>query len=951
MGDVGGTLLNNQCVFQRFAARRPERVLLIGYFDPKGISTVPETLAAIQWNSSFAVTCLNLFNHRHDSGNLKLNPEVDLDAFAVLMVHNSVAYNPANVISLDALTARKFADFPGVKVLFKQDENHRFRETASVIGQMRFDLVLTCLPTSEREKIYPRDVVGADVRFEQMLTGYVTPALRSQFFQGEDTGARSIDIGYRGSLQPLEFGRLCYEKRQIGDEVVRRVSDKDFKLDISSRWEDRFGGDAWFSFLSSCKCILGVESGASIFDLSGDLERRIQAFVEANGPVSEDVAYCESFLDALADLEGNVAYNQISPRHFEAAACGALQIMYPGEYSGIFLPGRHYVALERDFSNLEQALEVAMDPVLRSEMVKRTFDEVILNQEYWIETFVRRLDDAVFELLETKGRLRKANVLVANHACHGLLLAPHRAHLDPRLRWFVDGVPSGMTLALMGLELGGADGASPLAGLPGFLGDQRVLSADRPWLSLMSSMVGTDPAGNAALRELLELECLLAVPDLELCERFGISTSSRRLFDIRWSMRYLLDVTRSLVMPALGVRGLRFVVAADLPTLPAALILKAVLGLKVVFDAHEYWAENDARSEPFEIAFWEAIERRLVPYADRCQVVSPGLAQLLERKTGCKFETVPNCTPVQSPYGWERSGLLAGAPSDSVSANKVRFLFQGLLTPGRGLEDLLKAWRSVPESAQLVLRGPEGEFKDALREMLQDLGLSDHAVVFLPAIGEDELVEGAAGFDVGLVPYPPLNNNNANCCPNKLSQYMAAGLAVLANKTHFVREIVSDAQCGLVVDFGRPDQLVEAVTRLATNHHERAAMASNARRYFDGRFNWGSVSETMYREMLDMCPAGEPEALVAWPQGRYSVYQSEFVEEISSVQISTAASSESILEVAESPAESSTVSSTESVSKAPERNGLTRMFWLVLPESLRRRLRPVVHTILRKGVR
>ncbi len=133
-------MLTQGCVFQRFAARRPERVLLISYFDPRGISTVTETLAAIQWHSSYSVNCLNLFDHRYDSGNLKLNPEVDLDAFDVLMVHNSVAYNPANVISLDALTQRKFADFPGVKVLFKQDENHRFRETASAIGEMRFDL-------------------------------------------------------------------------------------------------------------------------------------------------------------------------------------------------------------------------------------------------------------------------------------------------------------------------------------------------------------------------------------------------------------------------------------------------------------------------------------------------------------------------------------------------------------------------------------------------------------------------------------------------------------------------------------------------------------------------------------------------------------------------------------------------------------------------------------------
>jgi hypothetical protein len=53
-------------------------------------------------------------------------------------------------------------------------------------------------------------------------------------------------------------------------------------------------------------------------------------------------------------------------------------------------------------------------------------------------------------------------------------------------------------------------------------------------------------------------------------------------------------------------------------------------------------------------------------------------------------------------------------------------------------------------------------------------------VLFLEAIDESELVTAAAEFDVGLVPYTPTGLNYSNCCPNKLSQYMAAGLPILA---------------------------------------------------------------------------------------------------------------------------------------------------------------------------
>ena len=918
------------CAFQRFIGHRPERVLLVGYFDPRGISTVPETLAAIQWLSSLTVTCLNLFHHRFDTGNLRLNPEVDLDAYDAVIVHNSVSYNPANVASLDSLLARKFADFGGARVLFKQDENYRFRDTAEVIGRMHFDVVLTCLPEGELSKIYPRDVVGNGVRFVRMLTGYVTPSLRTRFPALGGTVGRPIDIGYRGSIQPLDFGRLCYEKRQIGDEVKRRLEGRGFSMDISSRWEDRFGGEAWFDFLTRCTCILGVESGASIFDLDGDLDRRVQGIVQRLGPIREDSAYCESFLDALRDLEGNVAYNQVSPRHFEAAACGALQIMYPGEYSGIFLADRHYLSLARDFSDLDDVSERARDPVFRRRIVECAFDEIVMNRDYWIESFVARLDEVILQCLEEKGGKRKERVLVKEDAHHGLLLAPHRAHLDPRLRWILEGAVGGMTISLMGLELGGAQEVSPLAGLDGFLGDQPLVAAEASWLTLISSIVGSDPAGNAALRELLELERSRALHPVSLCERYGASTSSARLDDFRWYLTYLLDVTRSLVMPALALRGLQFVVAADLPALPAALILKAVLGTKVLYDAHEYWAENDGRAEPFEIAFWQGVERRLVPHADLRQVVSPGLAELLSNETGCRFDSVPNCTP-KGALGRRSDSPRAAVAKPGTS--KVRFLFQGLLTPGRGLEELLQVWKMVPDNAQLCLRGPDGEFKKSLLRKASDLGLSRDAVVFLPAVSEDELVSEAMGFDVGLIPYPPSNTNNANCCPNKMSQYMAAGLALLANDTSYVREIVTAAQCGVVVDFGRTDRLVEAIESLASHDAERTAMAASAQRYFLAVFNWESVSSAMYRRLLQLVADKPTTALSSWPLGPFAVYRQPVA--------TTDAAGRRTQTSERSPSSESPTDRRPNGDFQHLIHRISRATWRRLPEILRKRLRPL----------
>jgi hypothetical protein len=99
---------------------------------------------------------------------------------------------------------------------------------------------------------------------------------------------------------------------------------------------------------------------------------------------------------------------------------------------------------------------------------------------------------------------------------------------------------------------------------------------------------------------------------------------------------------------------------------------------------------------------------------------------------------------------------------------------------------------------------------------------------------------------VGLVPYEPQGANHQHCCPNKVSQYMAAGLAILANDTSFVREVVEAAGAGLVVDFRSRQALVEAVNRLAADASLRRTHAEDARRYFGETFHWEALSADFY---------------------------------------------------------------------------------------------------------
>src|SRR5690606_21316317 len=99
------------------------------------------------------------------------------------------------------------------------------------------------------------------------------------------------------------------------------------------------------------------------------------------------------------------------------------------------------------------------------------------------------------------------------------------------------------------------------------------------------------------------------------------------------------------------------------------------------------------------------------------------LAEEMTERYGVAFSVLPNCEP-----------RAAGA-SQQVSPDKnegpVRFLYQGNFAPGRGLEELIRAWTLIdPSTAVLHLRGPNHPNRDACIALAKSLGVYGTSVEF-----------------------------------------------------------------------------------------------------------------------------------------------------------------------------------------------------------------------------
>jgi hypothetical protein len=354
------------------------------------LGTICENVRALERFSRHKFDLLNMHG-LHPLGGSRIPGYVSLRNYRGIFIHCTLAYNPSVLDALDRLHGEKLAEFDGLKIVMKQDEHYRSSAIVQFLARIRADLLLTCLTAETVRAVYPSAALP-NLKFLHTRTGYVTPEMRSLTCTQDDN--RPIDIGYRASPQPFAFGRLCYEKRQIGEVFQKICSRRKLTCDISSRWEDRFLGADWLEFLSRSKATLGVESGGSVFDFTGEIGQRCTDYLRQN-PEADFETVHRLF---LAEHEGNVPYAQVSPRHFEAAACRTLQILYEGRYSDIFEPNRHFLALRRDLSNLDEVLARFGDPGERKRITETAFEEIVQNDKFSYAAFVGELDDAIDSL-------------------------------------------------------------------------------------------------------------------------------------------------------------------------------------------------------------------------------------------------------------------------------------------------------------------------------------------------------------------------------------------------------------------------------------------------------------------------------------------------------------------------------------------------------------------------
>ncbi len=275
----------------------------------------------------------------------------------IILLHstnsNSASINP---ILAKALLYRK-----GKLVIFVGNEYKLMPDKMKLIQKMDADYVVSQCPLDVAEWMY----TGTDAKVIS-LPHALNPDVYKPVVSHRK---REIDIGGRYYGYPWYLGDC--DREAIHEFFLAHMNK--LKLNISSDPKDRFQRDGWVNFLNRCKGTISTEAGTSFLERDDHTRNLVNAFMKKTPEVTFEEIQKRFFSHHNSVVSGKV----VSSRHFDAIGTKTCQIMFPGRYNDILKPDEHYIALNRDFSNIVDVLKRFQDDEYRMNMVDNVREYVM----------------------------------------------------------------------------------------------------------------------------------------------------------------------------------------------------------------------------------------------------------------------------------------------------------------------------------------------------------------------------------------------------------------------------------------------------------------------------------------------------------------------------------------------------------------------------------------------
>ena len=281
----------------------------------------------------------------------------------------------------------------------------------------------------------------------------------------------------------------------------------------------------------------------------------------------------------------------------------------------------------------------------------------------------------------------------------------------------------------------------------------------------------------------------------------------------------------------------------DPELIPIGLRLRR-LGKRVIFDAHE-----DVPKQLLVKPYLGPFRRRILAYLfsryeryacsrlDGIVAATPSI--------GDKFVSINARTTVISNFP-----LLDELHAEVSWDNKRdQVCYVGVISEIRGIREIIESLGDVKSSAKLMLAGMFAE-EDVESDVKTLPGWK--RVSALGFVDRNRMRHLLGESVAGLVTFHPLPNH-IDAQPNKMFEYMSAGIPVIASNFPLWREIIEGNDCGICVDPLDSSAIASAIDELVTDRGKAQILGENGRNAVLNQYNWPAEEEkllSLYSSLL-----------------------------------------------------------------------------------------------------
>jgi glycosyltransferase involved in cell wall biosynthesis len=275
--------------------------------------------------------------------------------------------------------------------------------------------------------------------------------------------------------------------------------------------------------------------------------------------------------------------------------------------------------------------------------------------------------------------------------------------------------------------------------------------------------------------------------------------------------------------------------ANDLDTLLPNYLASRLKRKELVYDSHEYFTEvPELQGNPVKKKIWELAEGFVFPHLKYVFTVNQSIADVYKQKYQKEIKILRN-VPAHAMLNFSSQFQLP----DFLN-NKPYAILQGAgINVDRGAEELVEAMQYVND-LQLLIIGA-GDVIEFLKKSVVQLEL-ERRVFFIEKLPYEELLNYTHHAAFGLTLDKDTNLNYRYSLPNKIFDYAAAGIPILASSLIETKRIFDRYPIGLLVDNHQPKHIAEKMQQMMNDKNLIEVWRKNAKKVSEENYWENEVS-------------------------------------------------------------------------------------------------------------